>query len=202
MMATSPDVEYVNSMLRDTVITEDPTLGACDVNVVLYDCVTSHSNILGQNRSIDLCLSCRDAYIDSITNGNQFVPFKWCWPRSSFSYKNYAVDWLKVPQGHATIMSGPDFQARFHPGHTICSEACKSLMISRKRYKQMLKIETSQSNANQNTIQSLDKLQYACKIVANSLYGVMSFSQYNTYSPRCGSSDVSSDSVHCNALTQ
>ena len=35
---------------------------------------------------------------------------------------------------------------------------------------------------------SYHNLQYALKILANSMYGALSFAQYNTYSPRCGMS--------------
>jgi len=188
VVTIDPDTTYVERMLRSTIISADPSIRACKINIVLHDYVEMRSNILGQDRSMDLCVSCRKAHADSISKGTPFVPFSWHWPRSSFSYKDYAVDWIKAFPGHATIVSGPDFQARFYPGRGICSEACKSLILSRKRYKQMLKHEVGQPNANHETVQSLDQMQYACKIIANSLFGVMSFSQYNTYSPRCGSS--------------
>ena len=45
-------------------------------------------------------------------------------------------------------------------------------MLVRKGYKHILKHEAAQPNANQKTIQGLNQMQYACKISANSLYGV------------------------------
>ena len=43
-------------------------------------------------------------------------------------------------------------------------------------------------NGKSSKAKVLDQLQYALKINANSMYDVLSFPQYNTYSPRCGMS--------------
>lgn len=185
---TAPDEEYVSHMLRSTVMLQDPSLRVCSVQVVLHDYDTAHSNILGEDRSNEICKCCMVRHAESLSANKLFVALSWCWPKSSLSHTDYAVDWLQVPSGHATIVSGPDFQARFFPGRRICAEACKSLISTRKRFKQKLKEQQREGNGATNQAKVYDQIQYAYKINANSLYGIMSFPQYNTYSPRCGMS--------------
>ena len=87
--------------------------------------------------------------------------------------------------GHSTIVRGPEHEAHFTQGPRITSTACKDLMSSRKVYKKLVR-DTKISDASQS--KAYDKVQYALKISANSMYGALSFAQYNTYSPRCGMS--------------
>lgn len=188
VVSTAPDEEYVSHMLRSTVMLQDPSLRVCSIQVVLHDYDTAHSNILGEDRSNEICKCCMVRHAESLSANKLFVPLSWCWPKSSLSHTDYAVDWLQVPSGHATIVSGPDFQARFFPGRRICAEACRSLISTRKRFKQKLKEQQREGNGATNQAKVYDQIQYAYKINANSLYGIMSFPQYNTYSPRCGMS--------------
>jgi DNA polymerase elongation subunit (family B) len=58
-------------------------------------------------------------------------------------------------------------------------------MMTRKVYKKKMR-DTSTSDPSMS--KAYDKIQYALKISANSMYGALSFAQYNTYSPRCGMS--------------
>ena len=53
-----------------------------------------------------------------------------------------------------------------------------------KRYKYM----KSKSRLENNKIQEVicDQISYALKISANSMYGALSYAEYNNYSPRCG----------------
>ena len=73
IVATTPDADYVGHVLASTIMQEDPSVHACHVNVVLHDYVAVRSNILEQDRSMDLCVCCRTAHADSISNGTPFV---------------------------------------------------------------------------------------------------------------------------------
>ena len=56
-------------------------------------------------------------------------------------------------------------------------------MEIRKHYKHMKSKRRLENNKSQEVI--CDQIQYALKISANSMYGALSYAEYNTYSPRC-----------------
>jgi DNA polymerase elongation subunit (family B) len=56
-------------------------------------------------------------------------------------------------------------------------------MSARKGVKAKLRREEEKPDGDPSMVKVYDQIQYAYKINANSLYGIMSFAQYNTYSP-------------------
>jgi len=103
-------------------------------------------------------------------------------PRDS-AFVDGMVDWTVGPLATTMTFSTEEYIARFTPGPRICAEACQTLMETRKGYKRLIK-----SSTDKRLKAIYDRTQYALKISANSMYGVMSFRHYNSYSPRCGTS--------------
>ena len=191
MLHTEPTDAYIKQMLDLSVFKSDPTLRECTTLIRCYSHAGTYKRGLGHCRSSQLCAA--SISLHGSRNAGLSSPYEtreslWYWPESSHRYNSYAVDWVQCTLGHATIVSGPDFQARFFPGRSICAEACKSLIAARKEFKQLLKAEESKANPDPYAMKVYDQVQYAYKINANSLYGILSFTMYNTYSPRCGMS--------------
>ena len=92
--------------------------------------------------------------------------------------------WLTSRRGHSYIVNAPNFSANFTYSTIVCAESCRSLMESSKHYKHMKYKSILENNKIQEVV--CDQIQYALKISANSMYGALSYVEYNTYSPRCG----------------
>lgn len=102
---------------------------------------------------------------------------------ASIKWGDGKVDWVVGPLDTTMIFVTDSYIARFCPGPRICAEACETLMESRRFYKKLVKRTTDLTRKA-----VYNRTQYALKISANSMYGVMSFRHYNSYSPRCGTS--------------
>jgi hypothetical protein len=135
--------EYISSLLKDM-------LGDANGHMYKYPLTVQHHAIMDYNsldsyakcRCIDLCTISRDikaARDHNLTCSATNRATSWCWPKSSTGFRQYAVDWVQGTLGHATIVSGPDFQGRFFPCNALCSTACTTLMNSRNEVKRMMK---------------------------------------------------------------
>lgn len=110
---------------------------------------------------------------------------EWMWVPNYVPTRYYAVDWIVSMDGYSTIVRAPEYEAHFTHGTNTASSACKELMDMRKVYKTKMK---TVMHSEPSVAAAYDKVQYALKICANSMYGALSYGQYNTYSPRCGMS--------------
>jgi hypothetical protein len=109
--------------------------------------------------------------------------YKYVFSPDAIEFSNRRIDWIVGSLGTTMIFTTQEYIARFPPGPRICAEACETLMNTRKKYKELMKV------TKDKRLQAVyDRTQYALKISANSMFGVMSFRHYNFYSPRCGTS--------------
>lgn len=113
------------------------------------------------------------------------IATEWIWIPLFKEQDGYAIDWISASPGYSSVVRAPEYEAHFTHGTRIASSACRVLMESRGVYKRLMK-DTKTSDPVRS--KAFDKLQYALKISANSMYGSLSFAPYNTYSPRCGMS--------------
>ena len=128
---------------------------------------------------LDRLIVVHDAFIASGIEHN------WMWIPTYTCTSRYSIDWIVSSVGYTTIVRTPEYEAHFTHGSRIASTACRELMHARKIYKRKIR---QVNDADPALSRSYDKVQYALKISANSMYGTLSFSQYNTFSPRCGMS--------------
>ena len=126
------------------------------------------------------CAHIHDAFI----NLRRDTCVQWIWVPKFITADSYAIDWSVSREGYAYIVNAMNFSAHFTYGTRVCSESCRSLMQNRKHYKIMKSKSRLEKNKTQEAI--CDQIQYALKISANSMYGALSYAEYNTYSPRCG----------------
>jgi len=121
------------------------------------------------------------------TNGNmaRTQNSEWVWVPRFSPVDSYRIDWITSLVSHSTVVQSPEYEAHFTYGPRVSAVACKDLMDTRSIYKDLVKRNRTSDPARSR---AYDKVQYALKISANSMYGALSFSQYNTYSPRCGMS--------------
>ncbi len=119
------------------------------------------------------------------------------WDPLSYVYKQGKVDWNQTPLGSKTIVTKIGSIIRHPIGINLASGVCDSLIkycnnVRREIQKlKELKFKddtTNEAYKNQDKIQVLDRYQWALKIIANLLYGSLSFAETNSYSPRAGNS--------------
>lgn len=105
-------------------------------------------------------------------------PYKYIYSPRIYAYMDGMVDWVLGPLATTMIFSTIEYIARFSPGPRICAKACQTLVNARGKYKKLMK------DAKDKRLEAVyDRTQYALKISENSMYGVMSFRHYNSYSP-------------------
>ena len=155
----------------------DNTLHTLDIDILAY----SQNNPIEDNTVFDwylgysrrLCLRCI----------REPTEYKYAFSPTSNMFVDGMVDWNVGPLATTMVFATEEYVARFPPGPRVCAQACQTLMDTRKEYKRLMR------NARSRTLRAVyDRTQYALKISANSMYGIVSYRHYNSYSPRCGTS--------------
>mmetsp|Transcript_2713 Transcript_2713/g.7222 ORF Transcript_2713/g.7222 Transcript_2713/m.7222 type:complete len:926 (+) Transcript_2713:17548-20325(+) len=168
------------------LVSRDVTLRYLDVTLAMMQ-PKPHTTVQSSTLHVDRRLAnlVQQCKASIVVSAERTLEHQWFWTPKFTENAGYAIDWISTFDGHTTIVRAPEYEAHFTHGPRVASSACRDLMSTRKVYKKLMK-----QTRNKDQVQSkvYDKIQYALKISANSMYGALSFPQYNTYSPRCGMS--------------
>lgn len=189
-------IRFISSRVRDIVYThisemkvsshlKNPYSRISLIDVSTLSIIARHSDMSTEdNLRRDVLLDIQ--IILTKLESRQITDCKYIWIPDLDMSPKYAIDWIVTPFGVDSIVSMPECVVRFVAGSNIASQACKNLKIQRGIFKNKLKVASMMNDAvNRDKAVVYDRIQYAFKIAANSLYGSLAFRSYNTYSPRC-----------------
>ena len=183
-------VSQILTELEQDIKGADNTLSSLDVKTLWNSC----NMLLPSDSVFDWYLDYSRRLCERCIGGS--ITYRYIFSPESSIFTSGMVDWTVGPLATTMMFATKEYIVRFPPGPRICLEACQTLMNTRRRYKELMR-----TSKDKNQLVMYDRLQYALKICANSMYGVTSFRHYNSYSPRCGISITGSSrwSLHVSA---